>query len=304
MRLSCRRRLGALAFAAGLCSRCLLAQEMAPRAYWPTPVGTDVLVVGYQHNTGDILVDPSLPVSGVDSDIEYYQLSYQRSLNLAGRSASIQLSQPYADGITQGVVEGAHRQRVTAGIGDTRIRLAVNLKGAPAMDAQEFAALRQNPRRIVGASVIVQAPTGTYEADRFINISTNRWAIKPAVGAIFPLRPTWLLEFDFGVWLFGDNDDYVGQTREQDEIVSTELHLIKRVRPGFWVSIDANRYTGGETRVGEVVRDDLQRNSRAGFTIVYPIRQRHAVRGSYSTGISTRSGGDFEILSLAYFYAW
>ena len=300
-----QRRLSVLlTCASALGAASAMAQELTPRAYWPTPVGTDVFILAYQRNTGDILVDPSLPVTGVDSDIDYYQLAYQRSLDIFGRSASVQVSQPYADGATRGFVEGEFRQRITTGLGDTRLRLAVNLKGAPAMDAAQFGALRNNPVTIIGASLIVQAPTGDYEADRFINISTNRWAVKPAVGAIFPLRPTWLLEAEIGVWLFGDNDNYVGATRKQDEIVSAEMHLVKRVRPGFWISLDANYYAGGETRVGPIVRDDLQRNSRAGFTIVYPFRNRHALRGSYSTGVSTRSGGDFEILSLAYLYAW
>ena len=45
------------------------AQELAPRAYWPTPNGTNVFVLAYQRITGDIVVDPSLPLTDVDSDI-------------------------------------------------------------------------------------------------------------------------------------------------------------------------------------------------------------------------------------------
>jgi len=280
------------------------AQELTPRAYWPAPVGTDVLVLAWQQNTGDVVVDPSLPISGVDSHIEYAQVGYQRSIDLFGRSASIQFSQPYADGVTRGEVLGQYLDRSTTGLGDTRVRLAVNLKGAPAMDAGGFADLRQNPRMIVGTSLIVQAPTGAYESDRVINLGTNRWAIKPAVGMLVPLRPTWIFEAELGVWIFGDNNDFLGRTRAQDEIVSTEIHLIKRIRPGFWASVDANFYTGGKTRIGDEIQEDLQRNSRAGFTVVFPFRGRHAVRGSYSTGVTTRSGGDFQMLSFSYLYAW
>jgi hypothetical protein len=280
------------------------AQELTPRAYWPAPVGTDVLVLAWQQNTGDVVVDPSLPISGVDSHIEYAQIGYQRSVDMFGRSASIQFSQPYADGVTRGEILGQYRERSTAGLGDSRIRLAVNLKGAPAMDAEGFANLRQNPRMIVGTSLIVQAPTGAYDSDRVINLGSNRWSIKPAVGVLVPLRPTWLFEAELGVWIFGDNNNFLGETRAQDDIVSTEVHLIKRIRPGFWASVDANFYTGGETRIGDEIKEDLQRNSRAGFTVVFPIHGRHAVRGSYSTGVSTRSGGDFEILTFSYLYAW
>ncbi|MGB5690749.1 MAG: transporter [Woeseiaceae bacterium] len=136
------------------------------------------------------------------------------------------------------------------------------------------------------------------------DLGTNRWALKPAVGMIVPLHPTWLFEIEVGAWLFGDNDDFLGETREQDPIVSTEIHLIKRIRPGFWASLDANYYTGGETRSGDEFSDDLQRNSRAGITLVFPIKGRHAVRGGFSTGINTRSGGDFEMYSLSWAFAW
>lgn len=280
------------------------AQELAPRAYWPAPVGTDVLIVSYQRNTGDIVIDPSLPITGVESEIDFLQIAYQRAFDLFGRSASAQFSLPYADGFTEGIVDGEFRQRKTTGLTDARLRLAINLRGAPAMDVAGFQALRQDPKTIIGASLLVQAPTGEYDSDRLINLGTNRWAVKPAVGMIVPLHPTWLFEIDVGAWFFSDNDDFLGETREQDPVLSTEFHLIKRIRPGFWASLDANYYVGGETRVGDEFRDDLQRNSRAGFTLVFPIQGRHAIRTSYSTGLSTRSGGDFEMLSLSYLYVW
>jgi hypothetical protein len=287
-----------------LASGAVSAQELTPRAYWPMPAGSNVLVFGYQQNIGDIVVDPSLPVTGVESDIHYLQLTYQRTFSVFGRSASAQFSLPYADGLTEGVVSGKFRSRKTIGLTDARARFAINLEGAPAMDGAGFQTLRENPRTIIGASLLVQAPTGEYDGDRLLNLGTNRWSVKPALGVIVPLRPTWLFEMEVGVWFFGDNDDFLGATRKQDPIVSAEMHLVKRIRPGFWASLDANYYIGGETRIGDDFNDDLQRNSRGGFTLVFPVKGRHALRGSFSTGLATRSGGDFEIYSLSYIYAW
>lgn len=280
------------------------AQELTPRAYWPLPNGTNVFILTYQKSTGDIVTDPSLPITGVDSDIDYIQLAYQRTFSLIGRTASIQLSQPFADGATEGSAEGTALRRELTGLTDARARLSVNLKGAPSMDAAGFQALRADPQTIVGASLLVQAPTGEYEPDKVINIGSNRWAVKPAIGVIWPIRPTWLLEFEIGVWFFGDNDDFLGETREQDPILSAEVHLVKRIRSSFWVSLDANFYEGGRTSVGEIEQANLQRNSRVGATIVVPIKGKHAIRGSVSTGVATESGGDYEMLTLSYVYAW
>lgn len=280
------------------------AQELAPRAYWPAPVGTDVLLIGYQRNSGDILLDPSLPITGVDSEINYVQGTYQRFFSLFGRTATAQFALSYADGRTEGFVDGVFLKRQTSGLSDARVRLAVNLLGAPAMDARGFAALRENPDPIVGASLTVQAPTGDYDADRVINLGTNRWSVKPAVGMILPLFPSWLFEAEVGTWFYSDNDDFVGQTREQDPIVSLEMHIVKRFGPGFWASLDANYYTGGETRIGSGIQANLQRNTRAGVTLVFPIKQHYALRGGYSTGVTTRSGGDFDLFSVSLLYAW
>ena len=268
------------------------------------PDGTNVFVLAYQRSSGDIVTDPSLPLANVDSDIEFLQLAYQRAFGLFGRSASLQLSLPYSEGRTQGIVEGEFRSRDTQGFADLRARISINLRGAPSMDGEAFQELRRNPRTIIGASLTVQAPTGEYEPDKLINLGTNRWSVKPAVGVIWPLRPTWLVEFEAGVWLFGDNDDFLGTTRGQDPILSTEFHIIKRIRPGFWASFDANFYVGGRTTVDGVERADLQRNSRFGATLVFPIKGRHALRTSISTGAVTESGGDYEIFTLSYLYAW
>lgn len=298
-------RVASLVFALlALLSGKVVAQELAPRAYWPLPNGTDVLVLAYQRSSGDIVTDPSLPLVNVDSDINFLQVGYQRAFAAFGRAASLQLSLPYSDGRTEGLVEGEFRRRETNGFVDVRARFSINLKGAPSMDRAAFQALRQKPRPIIGASLIVQAPTGEYEPDKLINLGTNRWSMKPAVGVIWPLRPTWLLEFEVGAWFFSDNDEFLGQTREQEPILSTQFHLIKRIRPGFWASLDANFYVGGRTTVGGIERRDLQRNSRIGATVVFPIKGRHALRSSISTGAVTESGGDYEVFTLSYLYAW
>jgi hypothetical protein len=286
-----------------LCSA-VAAQELAPRAYWPTPNGTNVFLVGYGRSVGDIVTDPSLPVTGVDSKIDSLSLTYQRTFSLFDRTAKVQFTEPYSRGDTEGIVDNVLLQRHTSGLVDTRIRFVLNLKGAPTMDKEAFGELLKNPRTIVGASLLIQAPTGQYESDRLINIGTNRWSVKPAIGMIMPLRRTWLFEVEMGVWFFGDNNDFLGQTREQQPVVSTEFHLIKQIRPGLWASLDANFYVGGQTSINDSTRVNLLRNSRFGVTFVMPIKRKHAIRTSFSTGAVTTTGGDFEMFSLSYLYAW
>jgi len=294
----------ALLLLAGLYSLASPAQELTPRAYWPSPVGTNLLVYAYQNSSGDILTDPSLPVSGVKSDINYLQLGYQRTFNWFARTGTLQINVPYSWSLTEGFLADQYRERDISGMADMQVRFAINLLGAPSMDKEAFRQLLANPETIVGLSLLFKLPTGEYQPDKLINIGANRWAAKPAIGTIVPIVPSLLFEFEFGIWLFGENDQFLGQTSKQQPIYSAEAHLVKITRSGVWASLDANFYRGGRTSIDASNQANLQSNSRAGVTLFYPWKRRHGVRGSYSKNIYTESGGDFRTLSLSYTYAW
>ncbi len=278
------------------------SQELTPRAYWPAPHGTKIAFAGYAYSTGDIVTDPSLPVVGVDSTIRTGIVGYQQTINLSGRTANIQFELPYTDGSTDGVYRGDPVNRQVSGIGDFAATLSLNLMGAPTMTAAEFQKYRQNPQPIVATSLRVVAPTGEYESDKLINIGTNRWAAKIKLAYLRPMPKKWVLEMAAGVWFFEDNDEFVGSKREQEPITALDLSLVKRFRPGFWGSIDANYYLGGRTTVDGDKRADFQRNSRVGFSLAYPFAKRHAIKASFSGGVVTESGGDYNTLTLNYFY--
>jgi hypothetical protein len=281
-----------------------VAQTLSPRAFWPSPVGTNVLVLGYQRTEGDIVVDQSLPIAGVESTLDYLQASFQHTFDWWGRTGTLQISQATADGTTSGFVEGELRSQRIVGPLDTIGRLAINLRGAPAMSPEQFRELVRDPQPILGVSLTVSAPTGEYDADRVINNGTNRWAIKSSVGGIYPLWPSVLLEAELGVWFYQDNDDFLGTVRGQDPMLAAEVHLVKRFRPGFWGALDANYYTGGRAQVNGGSKGDAIRNARFGATLVYPIAKGHALRWAISTGTLTEIGGDYDLMTLAWVHAF
>lgn len=285
---------------AGLASVTAHAQDLTPRTYWPAPEGTRLLVFGYSRQTGDVVTDPSIPITGVDSTIDSAALAYQQTINLLGRTGNIQLQLPYADGTTTGMVGNQSGRSDVSGVGDFAATLTINLSGAPAMTPADFLELRRNPRPILGASVKIVAPTGEYNPDALINIGTNRWAVRLQLGYIRPLAPRWLLEVSAGMWFFQDNDEFLGMTREQDPIGALNFHLVRRFSPGFWGSLDLNYYLGGHTTVDGERSADLQRNSRLGLSLAYPFAGRHAVKLGISEGLVTESGGDFRTITLNY----
>jgi len=275
-------------------------QELTPRAYWPAPKGTQIAILGYTYSAGDIVTDPSLPVVGVDSRINLGLLAYLQTLSLWGRTANILIELPYSSGVTKGQLEGNSARRDFSGFADLAVTLSVNLLGAPSMTREEFQEMRQNPRPILGGSIKMVAPTGDYDPEKLINIGTNRWAIKGELGYILPLTTLWLLEFELGCWVIADNDDFLGVTRQQNPLGSAQAHLVRRIKPGLWGSLDLNYYVGGRSTVGGELRADLQRNSRIGGTLAMPFRGRNVFKVGYSTGVVIESGGDYDMLLLSY----
>ncbi len=298
MRLWIRALLACAVF--GLLAVPAVAQELSPRAYWPAPRGTQLFLVGYSYSWGDVVTDLSLPVVGVDSKINTGVLGYVQTLSLWGHTSNIVVEVPYSWGTTKGTLVGQPARRDVSGLGDVAVTLSVTLLGAPAMNPAEFQELRRNPRQILGASLKLVAPTGDYEKDKLINVGTNRWAVKAELGYATPIRAKWIVELELGAWYIEDNDEFLGTTREQAPIVAFESHLIRAIKSGSWVSLDFNHYGGGRTTVGGVRRADLQRNTRFGATVAHAITNRHVIKASYSTGVVTASGGDFEILLLTY----
>ena len=55
-----------------------------------------------------MVTDTTLPIEGVESSISFLQASYQRTLDLFGRTSNFQFHLPYANGTTDGLVEGEY----------------------------------------------------------------------------------------------------------------------------------------------------------------------------------------------------
>lgn len=298
--------MGRLLRAAGVLAFCSAwaiaagAQQLSPRTFWPAPIGTKVVIAGYQYAEGDVLLDPSVPLYGVDSEIHTGIIGYLQTFSLGGRTSNVLVEVPYSRGTTRGLLIATPEKRDFAGFDDPGVTLTANLIGAPAMDPSEFQTLRENPRPILGLSLKLVPPIGHYEEARLINVGANRWAARLKLGSILPLQPRWLLEVEASAWFFGDDDDFTAGKREQDPIYAVEAHLVRRFSPGFWASIDANYFFGGRQTVGGDKQEDLQSNRRFGATLVVPFRGRNAVKFGLSTGTRTRYGNDFIQFLVAY----
>jgi hypothetical protein len=287
-------RCSIVAIAIALWSVASSAQELTPRAYWPAPTGTRLAIAGYAYTEGSILFDPSIPLFEVDTRANTLLAGYLQTFSLFGRSSNVLVKLPYVWGETEGFIEDMPASRKFSNFTDLSVTLAINLIGAPSMNVEEFQAFRAEPRPILGMSVEVVAPTGDYSGNRLINPGANRWSVKPEFGFMYPLTRKLLIEIEAGAWIFEDDDLFVVGKKEQEPIFTSEIHLIRRFSPGFWMSLDWTYYSGGRQTVGGNELSDTQSNSRLGGTLVKPLSRRHAIKLGYATGLQTRFGVDFD----------
>ena len=278
------------------------AQELVPAAYTPAPVGGNLVTVTAGYSSGDLSFDPSLPGEDASARISAWSVGYGRSFGFFGRAATVTVIAPYVVGDVEGVYIGEQTSVERSGAADAVLRFGVNLFGVPAMDREAFGSYR--PRTLLGASLLVRAPTGEYDPTKLINIGANRWGFKPEVG-VAHVAGKWAFDAYLGGWFFTDNlDFYGGKTRFQDPILSTQAHVRYRVSPEFWAALDGNFWKGGGTKVDGVANDDLQSNSRVGLTVAWQVAPRHGLRLAASRGAFTRIGGDFTSIGLSYSYTW
>lgn len=121
----------------------VIGQELEPRAYASAPVGLHALLGVYSRSDGSVLLDPTLPAENITSGVNAIAIGYFQSIDFFGRFANIGLYVPYAWGSIQGLWENEYTQITRSGLGDPRLRLALNLTGAPALKPAEFVKYQQ-----------------------------------------------------------------------------------------------------------------------------------------------------------------
>jgi hypothetical protein len=298
-----RKVVGLLVLAFVLGSTTARAQQIEPRAYSNAPTGVNFLLAGYGRAEGALVVDESVPLEDANLVVNMMLTGFVRTLDLWGLHAKANVIVPYAwlSGTAQ--VLGEPLTREVDGFGDVAARLSVNFVGSPALSLAEFATYRQGT--IVGASVHVSAPTGQYETGKLVNIGTNRWLVRTEVGLSHVVEK-WTLELATAASFFGDNDDFFpgGAKREQAPTYAVQGGFVYSLPRGMWTALNGSYFTGGESTVNGVEGDDRQSNTRVAWTFTYPVSRHHSAKFFAATGVSTRTGGDYDLFSIMWQYRW
>ena len=243
------------------------AQDMEPRAYSASPIDTNFVLGSYSRVTGAASLDPSLPIKNLKGSINGSLVAYDRTFELFGQQASAAVVLPFFDADFSGEVFDASKQVNRKGLGDIRFRITESLIGGPALTPAEF--VHRQPTTTVGISFAMSAPTGDYNPQHVLNVSTHRWSFKPEVGFSQPFGDFFLYG-SAGVWLFTDNGNYFG----------------------------------GDTILDGINTRDFQSVTRYGATLSVPLADGLSAKVAWSSWLTAHNGGAFDSLILTMQYRW
>ncbi|HUL78486.1 MAG TPA: transporter, partial [Vicinamibacteria bacterium] len=274
--------------------------QVPPRFYWKTLSGANavpLIVNSLSGNTNPF--DPShLVTPGANVDATLALVGYARTFTLGGRSALLAVIEPMGR-ISGEVTTGGKTVSETArGFGDPTVELDVNLIGRPAQK-NLVDVLRYEPGFSLDLIADLAVPVGEYDNTRSLNLGQNRWYGRVGAPIVWQIGP-WVpgrrttLEFLPAVWLFGTNDDFVGQTLKTDPMFQVDGHLTRDLTERVWASLDGSWYTGGKATIGGVPGEKLD-NLGFGLTLGYQINDNLGLTVGYKSTVNDKAPRDLQM---------
>ncbi|HEV8078248.1 MAG TPA: transporter, partial [Marinobacter sp.] len=243
----------ALILATGLYSTASQSVEIAtdPGDYTPLPAGVNLAILYGQHTTRDAVYanGNKAPVdAGLDTTIGLARLVHY--MDIGGVIVDPQIIVPF------GKVElkepfGPLQPTSETGVGDPIIGATAWFLNNP--DDQEWA----------GLSAFVSVPVGQYEAAKGpVNVGENRWKGIFQAAYVKHLSSSVVLDLVAEYSVYGDNDDFLGLNREQDDAQSLQGHLRYMLPIQSHIALSYYHSFGGETTVAGLDQDDRVNTNR------------------------------------------
>ena len=283
------------------------AQDLEPRRWGHLPTGMNIVGLGYIYTEADVFFSPVWKITDGKSWINGVGVNAIRSFDLAGKSARFSVLLPYVSGRWEGKIDDENQIIHRRGIADPRLRLSVNLYGAPALKAAEFAQYRaqHTSNTIVGVSIALTLPLGQYIDDRLINIGNNRWSVRPQIGVVHTRGP-WSFELTGSAFVFTDNDSFINHAvLKQNPLYTLQTHAIYNFKPGVWASLSTGYGAGGQIRVDQQKSDFKVDNWVWAASFGFPIGKKQSVKLSWFSGRTQNLvGRDSDNLVLSWSMRW
>jgi hypothetical protein len=317
--------LAASALALVLISGPANAQDDGARTYWKGRAGVNAMSFQYLNMnlqaSDTVAFDPAhyiYPNADVEADI--FIASWARhmtlfdrpsilSANLVGGSidAEFDTTSTPPEFLPPGA-PGASFSQSASGFADPSVQLDMNLFGTPKLPAI-FSYMNYEPTWTLDAAFMLGVPLGQYDADKVVNLGLNRFygrlafPIKYHFGVFTPgYRSS--LEVVPSVWIFAENDDFLGQTLKNDPLWQIEAHWTHDFTRHFFGSLDLLYRDGFGSEIDGVDAGSDIEIGDLGFTLNFGVTDNVTIRTSFSSNVFGDSDIDTSMIRLQFVYAW
>ena len=295
------------------------------RAYWKTREGSTVISFQYlnlnlqasgalQFAPGEYIypdsdVEGNLVVASWARHMTLFNRASSFAVNLAGGSvqADIGASLP-SEFLPPGETPGVAFSQSSSGYADPTMQLDINLIGTSRLKSN-VDLFNYEPTWTVDTAVMLGVPMGEYESDKLVNLGLNRWWGRIALPIKYHFgvfSPGYMGSFEItpSVWLFEDNDDFVGQTLENDPIWQLEAHLTQDFTRSFFGSIDLLYRKGFQSTIGGVETGEELDIGDLGYTLNFTSTDNLMIRTSFSSNVFGDSDVDNSLIRIQFVYVW
>lgn len=268
-----------------------------------TPVGTNLVSVATGFSSGNLLVDPAVPIEGAQADVFSLTPAFFRAIDFFGMSGKVGVAVPMATGEWAGNALGIDTAVTRTGFSDPRLVMSVNFLGAPALGRSSMRTYR--PKTVAGIQLSVQAPLGQYSPERLINLGLNRWSFQPRLGVAQTLSSHVTVEGYAAATFYTANTDYFGGTElTQEPFLEAQFHAIYAFsKPGLWMAASIGYGRGAQIAIDGEKEESLE-NVRISAVLKVPLARQHGLKLVYINGLTTRLGADFDTFQVAWQYGF
>jgi hypothetical protein len=275
--------------------------QVPPRFYWKTLQGTNAVPVIAMSVSGNVNpLDPSYnfdPSSSLSADVAI--AGFAKMFPVWNKASMLAVLVP------MGRIEGDFlagpllTREASSGFGDPMVEFNINLIGPPPiMNLPDM--LRYEPGFSMDLVVDVTFPFGQYDNTQSLNLGQNRWYGRIGTPIVWQLGP-WIpasrttLEIFPSVWLFGDNDDFVGDNLSSDPTFELETHLTRNFTSKFWGSLDATYSSSGDATISNSTTSVTTSGSDmtlVGFTLGYQLNDSLQLTIGYKSTLNNDTASD------------
>jgi len=272
------------------CTSAARAQDDGARLYMMVPDQTTIASLRFHLLHSNVASDEGTVNEDNDLDTKLGVFQFVQALRFGSDQGFIFLVVPASHISANDVTDSL------TGFGDAQLGFVYGVHGTPALKPAAYA--DHPPGLAVNLLAKTFFPTGTYSAERPVNIGANRWALRLgvpivyAIGARMADPQLMTVEAMPTVTFYSANDQPLGASRtKQKPLFIFEGHLTRGFSRSFWGSLDLLWREGGEVKVDGVDAGNSQSALSLGTTGTFALPANLSLRLSAGKVIARNAHG-------------